>query len=280
MDIFRDLTDQQVAAVTATANYIVCAPGQVIFEQNDDATGLYIVISGRVEIYRTDKHDGEYILAKIAPNQIFGEMGFFMDGQKRAASARAATADTKLIQLPRNPADMLREMRDLDAAMKLLQNVICVMGERLQVVDRHKFTEDTVYHAPEKALEIIERQLPTGFLKKFFIRKKLKPDEMLCWEGDESDGFYFIHAGELEVLKLDPKRKFKKLGTMKAPTVAGELGFFTGELRAACLRAVTGVDYTVFSGKEWEKLREDEPLEALKILYAAAQLVANLIVAE
>lgn len=280
MDIFRDLTDKQINTISSTANYIVCAPGQVIFEQNQDAAGLYIVISGRVEIYRTDKFDGEYILAKITTNQIFGEIGFFMEDQKRTASARAATADTKLLHLPRNPADLLREMRDFDAAMKLLQNVICVMGERLQLVDRRKYTEDTVYIAPEKALDIIERQLPSGFLKKFFIRKKVKPDEMLCWEGDESDSFFFIHSGELEVLKLDPHRKFKKLGIMKAPTVAGELGFFTGELRAACLRAATDVDYTIFSGKDWERLRKDEPLEALKILYAAAQLVANLIVSE
>ncbi|GAB4324521.1 MAG: hypothetical protein Kow0059_20180 [Candidatus Sumerlaeia bacterium] len=279
MDLFRELTDKQIQSITATGHYMTYQPGQVVFEEGQPADGLYIVLSGRVEIYRVDKYDGEYILAKIGPNQVFGEIGFFMEDRKRTASARAAV-ETRLLYLPRNPADLLREMRDLSAAMKLLQNVICVLGERLQVVDQRKFTEDTVYVAPEKALEPIERQLPSGLLKKFFVRKKLKPDEMLCWEGDESDGFYFIHSGELEVLKLDPHRKFKKLGVMKAPTVAGELGYFTGELRAACLRALTPVDYTVFSGRDFEKLQKDQPLEALKILYAAAQLVANLIVSE
>ena len=61
---------------------------------------------------------------------------------------------------------------------------------------------------------------------------------------------------------------------------AGELGFFAGQERSACLRASTEVDYTVFSGRDFEKLKKDQPLDAMKVLYAAAQLVANLIVAD
>jgi CRP-like cAMP-binding protein len=280
MEIFEGLDADQVQSITSTANYRQLDPGEIIFNKDDEANEVYIVLSGRVEIFKPDDMGGEQILAKIGQNEIFGEIGFFMEDQTRSAGARASGTGTAVISLPRNPADMLRGMRDIQAAMIVLQNVICIMGETLQEVDSRKFSEDTVYVAPEKALETITRQLPTGFLAKYFKRKTVKPDDMLCWEGDPSDSFFFIHAGELEVLKLDPHRKFKKLGVMKAPTVAGELGFFAGIERSACLRAATEVDYTIFSGRDFEKLKKDQPLDAMKVLYAAAQLVANLIVAD
>ncbi len=61
--------------------------GETIFKQGAAASEMYVVYEGKVLIYR--EHDGhETELARLGPDDFFGEMGLF-DGNSRSASARA-----------------------------------------------------------------------------------------------------------------------------------------------------------------------------------------------
>jgi CRP-like cAMP-binding protein len=102
------------------------ADGEVIFEQGDVGTEMYIVNSGRVEIYRT-KGGQELKLATLGPGEYFGEMSLLL-GEPRSASARAAGgAELSII-------DRDTFMR-LSVEHPVIWRLMTEMGERIQDVD-------------------------------------------------------------------------------------------------------------------------------------------------
>lgn len=61
--------------------------GQVIFEEGDSSESLYIILEGSVEITKNARRR-EYIIEKLKPGEIFGEMELIGDTD-RNISARA-----------------------------------------------------------------------------------------------------------------------------------------------------------------------------------------------
>lgn len=255
------------------------AEGEVVFNEGDPASGLFIVLEGGVEIVKGAK-SGEVRLAEVGPNGVFGEIGLLAEGATRSATARA-TKPSVLIEVANNPVQMLREMGQTDAAIKLMKQVICALAEWLR--SGRASGGDTA--APvvesgrdEEAAQLIKAHLPKAFYQWNAKRIPLPAGTYLCRQGDRPDGFYFLHAGTLEILKRDsPDEEEKVVGEIKAPAVAGEVGYFANERRLASLRAKDEASYSPFSDWDFEGLKEKDAEKALDVLMAAARSVVALI---
>ena len=68
--------------------------GEVIFREGDNSDVAYMIVSGKVEIFREASEKSREQLAILEAGQMFGEMGV-LDHAPRSASARALT-DTVL----------------------------------------------------------------------------------------------------------------------------------------------------------------------------------------
>lgn len=77
---------------------ISLSAGQVIFREGEQSDCAYIIVSGRVEIYKRVER-GTVLLAELGQGEIFGEMGIISE-QPRSAYASAA-ADTVLKKISR-----------------------------------------------------------------------------------------------------------------------------------------------------------------------------------
>lgn len=87
VSIFKDLSVEElgrIASITKTENY---EEGEILFEGGDTGDHAYIVISGKVEIYRKLNREKEIKIATFKAGDCFGEMSLF-DGEPRSASAR------------------------------------------------------------------------------------------------------------------------------------------------------------------------------------------------
>jgi CRP-like cAMP-binding protein len=62
--------------------------GEIIFHQGDAPDVAYLIISGRIEIFREDANGERHSVAILEVGQMFGEIGV-MDNAPRSASARA-----------------------------------------------------------------------------------------------------------------------------------------------------------------------------------------------
>ena len=73
----------------------VLAPGEVLFEQGDEADAVYIIESGKVEVFRRAEDGSEERLAVLGPGRYFGEIGPMLK-LPRTASARARNDEVRL----------------------------------------------------------------------------------------------------------------------------------------------------------------------------------------
>jgi uncharacterized membrane protein len=95
--------------------------GQVVFEQGDLGTAMYIVAQGSVNIFLPGPAKSRVSLKDLARGDYFGELALF-DDKPRSASALATTTDVVLIELTRATLSTYIE-RHPRAAMAILRTM-------------------------------------------------------------------------------------------------------------------------------------------------------------
>lgn len=284
MDILNGLSATQIAIVHRCRSYQEFEAGQIIFNEGDPAHSMFTILSGTVEIFRREG-ERDHVIARLGSPEVFGELGLLTKAG-RTASARAVE-NTLLFEIPTNLVDVMKEFAGAEGTLKLIENLICILGERLRKSNDHlvQMPASTVLRNTSliqterrEAMAAIERNLPKGLTRKFPPQSQIEQDDFLCREGEPAENFFFIHQGELEVVKEIGVEEPRVMGSLKGPTITGELGFFTRQPRAAGLRAKTRVKYTPFSGMDFFKLRQSNPDEALNVLFAAARLAVYIFV--
>jgi CRP/FNR family transcriptional regulator, cyclic AMP receptor protein len=91
--------------------------------------------------------------------------------------------------------------------------------------------------------------------------------------GDRS--LYLILDGLLEVLVERGRRGYKRVASLGAGSVIGELSFFDGGVRSALVRAVTAAEVAELSPEEFEALAAADPALARRLLFELGRVVAR-----
>jgi CRP/FNR family transcriptional regulator, cyclic AMP receptor protein len=121
--------------------------GQIIFNQGDRGSEMYIIAQGHVNIHLPGENSRRVSLKDIAIGEYFGELALF-DEKPRSASA-LATTDAVLLELSRETLSTYLERRPR-AAMAILRT----MAERLRETNA-MLSE----RAAKNAVEEIEKHL-------------------------------------------------------------------------------------------------------------------------
>ncbi len=96
-DIFADLEEIEVKKFLQFAQVKQYKTQEVIFEQGDPGSGLFLILRGKVEIY-IEPGGKRVSLAILNTGEFMGEMSLFGDGnQTRTASALAYEAVTAVM---------------------------------------------------------------------------------------------------------------------------------------------------------------------------------------
>lgn len=100
LPMFAGLGEQALQAVAERTVVRRLGAGQTLFRRGEDCHGLYVVLSGAIQIYRSSPADGrEQLLHVQAQGQSVAEVPLF-DGGPYPASARAL-AESEVLFLPR-----------------------------------------------------------------------------------------------------------------------------------------------------------------------------------
>ena|SRR5688500_8136707 len=91
--------------------------GDYIVRQGDEASDMFVIRSGRVEISRRNGGDGKQVLATLRQGDFFGEMSL-LESLPREADAIALT-DTKLFLIAQGGL-LMRLRRDPTFALEML----------------------------------------------------------------------------------------------------------------------------------------------------------------
>ncbi|MFU8813138.1 MAG: cyclic nucleotide-binding domain-containing protein [Balneolaceae bacterium] len=92
VELFMNVPTEQLSHLAAIATAAEAQKGATLFEQNDPSDALYIVIDGKVGMFRNDE-----LIYETGPEKTVGALGFF-DQKKRIFTARCLD-DCKLLTI-------------------------------------------------------------------------------------------------------------------------------------------------------------------------------------
>ena len=109
-----------------------------MFKNSAPAEGMFIIISGNIEIYFGNEHSKQ-VLAELTDHDFFGEIAL-LDDEPRSAGA-VATGPSRLIGFFR--PDLLSLMdRNPALSSKILSNLGAVLAQRLRKTNEQLATKN------------------------------------------------------------------------------------------------------------------------------------------
>ena len=123
--LFNGLPDDQLSAIRQIAVEKKYSKGQTIFSEGDDTKGLFVVVDGRIKIYKVSSEGKEQILHIIEAGQSFGEVTVFT-GQQLPANAQTLVK-SRLLLFPRSAFVSL-----VTANPSLALNLLSIMSKKLR----------------------------------------------------------------------------------------------------------------------------------------------------
>jgi len=106
--LFRDLERECLERLAEASTVRWVEKGESIFREGERATGIYVVMSGRVMVYKTSPEGREQVLKVWEPGELFGEVALF-GGRDYPANAQAM-GDGHLLYISRS--ELLRQIGD------------------------------------------------------------------------------------------------------------------------------------------------------------------------
>ena len=123
--LFNGLPDDQISAIREIAVEKQFNKGQTIFSEGDETKGFFVVVDGRVKIYKVSSEGKEQILHIFEPGQSFGEVTVFT-GQQLPANAQTLSK-TRILLFPRSAFVDL-----ITANPSLALNLLAIMSKKLR----------------------------------------------------------------------------------------------------------------------------------------------------
>jgi len=123
--LFKDLPDAHLDELAMILADQVFKKGQLIFSEGDAATGFYVVIAGRVKIFKLSVEGKEQILHIFGPGAPIGEVAVF-EGKRFPAHAESLE-DSRLFFFPRNAF-----LRLIDDNPSIALHMLAVLSRRLR----------------------------------------------------------------------------------------------------------------------------------------------------
>lgn len=170
--LFSELDARQRESV-ASVGVIRTVPGDtMLFEENDQGTGFYIVMDGFVSISKLapDSRGTERTLAILAAGDFFGEMAL-LDGELRSARAKTLTL-THLVEFDREEFNTFLE-KDMTLSHIVLKGLAQVMSRRIRATNEMVANLLQKVLGQEKRIQAMRHALSEDFtagLRKYLER--------------------------------------------------------------------------------------------------------------
>ncbi|MBW2064351.1 MAG: Crp/Fnr family transcriptional regulator [Deltaproteobacteria bacterium] len=123
--LFHGLPEDQIEDLAGIVVDNTFHKGQVIFSEGDEGNGFYVVISGRVKIFKLSPDGKEQILHLFERGEPFGEVAVFA-GEKFPANAEAIE-ESRIFFFPRHSFSQL-----IAKNPSIALNMLAILSRRLR----------------------------------------------------------------------------------------------------------------------------------------------------
>ncbi len=120
VELFQELTTMELEALVASSSSRSFPKNTVVIHESDPADSLFIIESGRVKVYCSDKNGKEFIMNTQSEGDYFGELAL-LDDSARSASVRTVEKSSFCIIYKDDFNRVLDDHPNI--ARKLIQNL-------------------------------------------------------------------------------------------------------------------------------------------------------------
>lgn len=130
--LFREIPREKLKEISLAVSEETVPGGTFVFHQGDPGDKFYIIVSGRVRVFRKDRQGVEMDLSILGPGERFGELAL-ISGEPRSANV-LALEDTRLIVLPKDL--FLRILKDYpDISLTFVKQISTWLLNDVKIVE-------------------------------------------------------------------------------------------------------------------------------------------------
>lgn len=118
IEIFQDLTGQEVEEIDQATKMSTCEPGRVFYTPEETGEVLFLLKNGRVQLYRLSPDGKKLVVAVLERGSVFGEMSLV--GQGMHNTFAEAIEDCTLCVMSRTDVERLILTKP-NVAMRIMQ---------------------------------------------------------------------------------------------------------------------------------------------------------------
>ena len=163
--LFARLTDEEMRALAPRVTRRRFERGAFLFAEGDPCAGLFLVVSGKIRIFKLSSSGREQVLAVEEPGSSFAELPVF-DGGSYPASASALETSEILFISRKDFQDFCREHPDV--ALQVIAVVSARLRRLVAIIEELSFAT-----VRQRLIAVILRLSQTGTASKEGVRVEL-----------------------------------------------------------------------------------------------------------
>jgi CRP-like cAMP-binding protein len=216
--LFDDLPHEAFLELVNRLSFKRRAPGELIIKEGELGRSFFVIVQGRVRVFKTRADGVEVGLARLGEGAFFGEMAL-LSGAPRTANV-VAEEETELLEIS---DQMLRE---------IVQHYPSV-AQSLKNFYRQRLVNNVMATSPMfNEFDPMERR---AVVERFRMRQ-VATNEVLIREGQRSDGLYVVLHGGVRVAKKTDSGEVE-LARLKEGELFGEMSLLSAEPASATVSA-------------------------------------------
>jgi CRP-like cAMP-binding protein len=106
LPFFSDLEDQELQGLVGVLKRHDVEQGHALYQEGGRRTGCYILVQGRLGLYKTLSQGKERRIGVAGPGRVLGAVSL-LDGSPRSMTARAEGGRAMIVELPHIEFDMI-----------------------------------------------------------------------------------------------------------------------------------------------------------------------------
>ncbi|MEW6570608.1 MAG: cyclic nucleotide-binding domain-containing protein [Nitrospirota bacterium] len=127
--LLEDIDKAGMGKISKIIKQVSVKKGEQLFKETDETKGLWLILSGKIEISRVTADGWRQTLVVLPPGHFFGELSI-LENRKHVATA-VALEDSELLLIPKEDFEKLME-EDCALALKIVKKIAIVMSKNLR----------------------------------------------------------------------------------------------------------------------------------------------------
>jgi len=176
--LFSELNIEQIEKILSFSKTVQLLKGNILFYEGENSDGLYILIEGRVKIYKSGEKGKEFLIHRFNPISSIAEMPFFEEQNFPATAVAEDNSTVIKIEgeefrafLLQNPSILFKFITSLTKKIKILEQriensvvlsakervekLIAENGEKFQIMKKREIAEE-LHITPEHLSRILK----------------------------------------------------------------------------------------------------------------------------